>query len=166
MLKIFSFLIIFFLIFSIFPLSLIAEGDSSNEDNGNGSPIDNGGDIPPDDESTTTDDESTTTAITIRLRNPLGVDTIGELIELIINFLTIIAFAAAPMAIVVAGYYLLTSGGDPGKVTIARNIIIWALVGILIISMANILINIVKDAIEVESEETTSSLLQKLSYYL
>lgn len=159
MLKIFSFLIIFFLIFSIFPLSLIAEGDSSNEDNGNGSPIDNGGDIPP-------DDESSTTAITIRLRNPLGVDTIGELIELIINFLTIIAFAAAPMAIVVAGYYLLTSGGDPGKVTIARNIIIWALVGILIISMANILINIVKDAIEVESEETTSSLLQKLSYYL
>ena len=80
---------------------------------------------------------------TVELRNPLSVSTIGGLVGLIINFLKYFAYAIAPIAIVVAGYYFLTSAGDPNKVATARNIVLWTLAGVLIIAASDVLIQII-----------------------
>ncbi|MDD3729264.1 MAG: hypothetical protein PHH17_02895 [Candidatus Pacebacteria bacterium] len=82
----------------------------------------------------------------VSLPNPLSnVSNIVDLINAIISFLQTVALAAAPVAIVVGAWYLLVSGGDPGKVTTGRNIIVIALIGVAIIVTANVLISIIRN---------------------
>ena len=88
---------------------------------------------------------SPTPPIVVSLPNPLNISTIGELVEKITGFLRIVAYAVAPIAIVVAGYYFLTSAGDPNKVSIAKKIFIWTLAGVLIVTAADILVQIIKE---------------------
>lgn len=87
-----------------------------------------------------------TSPTVVTLDNPLRSDisTIGLLILEIVKFLRVVAYAAAPMAIVIAGYFFLASAGDPGKVSTARNIIMWTLIGVLIIATAELLIWIIQ----------------------
>ncbi|MEK7594232.1 MAG: hypothetical protein AAB436_01175 [Patescibacteria group bacterium] len=58
----------------------------------------------------------------------------------ITNIVAIVAGAAAIIVVIVSGMRLTTSGGDAAKVATARNGIINALIGILIIVIARLLI--------------------------
>ena len=59
----------------------------------------------------------------ITFKNPFEKDfqnlTFEKLIENIINFIFWVAMAIVPTVIIIAAYYLLTSGGDPEKVRTA-----------------------------------------------
>ncbi|MGZ6005342.1 MAG: hypothetical protein ACXWLH_04295 [Candidatus Saccharimonadales bacterium] len=58
----------------------------------------------------------------------------------ITNIIAYIAGAAAVIVILVSGVRFITSGGDSGKVATARNGIIYALIGIVVIVSARIII--------------------------
>ena len=76
--------------------------------------------------------------------NPLDAESIEELIQDVIDLLFYIGVAIAPIMIIIAAYYFLTSGGDPSKIQTAKNIIFWTAVGLLIILLARGIISVIR----------------------
>lgn len=64
----------------------------------------------------------------------------------IMRIANITAFGAGAIAVIMiifAGFRLVKSGGDPSKVTVARETIIYALVGIIVIVTARLIVGFV-----------------------
>ena len=85
------------------------------------------------------------------LPNPLNYCTFSDLVESIINFIFIISLALAPLMVVIAGFYLLTAGGNPANIKKAQTIIIWTAVGLLVVLLAKGLISVIKSVIGVHA---------------
>ncbi len=84
----------------------------------------------------------------VTLENPLtGVDSITDLIERIINFITLVALAIAPIIFILAGLKFYFAGGDPQKAKEAAAVIKWAVIGLVIILLANGIIHVITDVI-------------------
>jgi hypothetical protein len=60
-----------------------------------------------------------------------------------INIVTAIAGFVAVVLIVVSGFQMITSGGNPDKLATARNTIIYASIGLVIIALARIIIGFI-----------------------
>ncbi len=75
-------------------------------------------------------------ALAVEIKPPLKWTSFEQLLNAIIDFLIKLALVVVPLVIVIAGYFFVASGGDPAKVTQARNMVLWALVGLLILLMA------------------------------
>ncbi len=73
---------------------------------------------------------------TFCLPNPLKYDTFSCLIDSIIQIIFYLALAIAPLMVVYAAFLLMTAAGNPAKVTLAKNIIIWTFVGLLVVFLA------------------------------
>lgn len=84
----------------------------------------------------------------IEIKNPLKYDTIEDLIRAIIRFLQVLASIVTAIVIVAAGYFFVFSQGDPAKVTQARNMVIYALVGLAIILVAQGIIAVIERVIK------------------
>ena len=85
----------------------------------------------------------------IEIPNPLEATTVEALVEGIIDFIRILAFAITPLLIILAGFYFITAAGDPNKVQTAKNIIKYTLIGLVIILLAEVLIAVIKEILEV-----------------
>jgi len=87
----------------------------------------------------------------IEFPNPLIFDNFAELLEGIINFiLNISLFGIGPIMIIVAGFYFVTAQGEPDKITKAKDIIKWVLIGLLIILCAKGIVTLFQEIIGVE----------------
>lgn len=65
---------------------------------------------------------------------------------IIITIANVIAWAAGAIAVVMiifAGFRFVKSGGDPAKVTVARETIIYALIGLVVIVTARLIVGFV-----------------------
>ena len=60
-----------------------------------------------------------------------------------LNWLSIVAGVIAVVMMIIAGIKFLTSQGDPGAVNSARNTIIYAAVGIVIVALSQVIVNFV-----------------------
>ena len=60
-----------------------------------------------------------------------------------VTMLSVVAGIAAVVMIVYSGYNYITSGGDSGKVSSAKTTLIYALVGLLIAALAQIIVHFV-----------------------
>ena len=85
---------------------------------------------------------------TICIPNPLKACSFQELIESIIKFLQLLAGVVTAIVIVVAGYYFVASMGDPAKVSQARKMVLYALIGLGIILMAQAIIALIEAVIK------------------
>jgi len=56
----------------------------------------------------------------------------------------VFAFAVVPAVIIIAGYFFVTSAGDPAKVSQAKKMVLYALIGLLIIGMAKGIVTLIK----------------------
>ena len=74
---------------------------------------------------------------------PTGSPTVNGTLENVINILTTIIGAVAIIMIIVGGMQIVFSGGDPGKVKNGREAIIYALIGIVIVLVAQVLVKFV-----------------------
>jgi len=81
---------------------------------------------------------------TIRLPNPLAYDTLEEFIDALISFIFWVAFALAPLMIIIGAFYLLTSAGNEKRVTTGKNIILYTIIGFVIILFARGLVAVIK----------------------
>ena len=74
-----------------------------------------------------------------------GGNTIDEqgLITKVINFLSLVVGVVAVVMIIVGGFKYITSGGDSGNVTGAKNTILYAIIGIIIVVLAQVIIRFV-----------------------
>lgn len=69
--------------------------------------------------------------------------SIGAIVSFIVGFLLTLAVLVALLYIVIGAFQWITSGGDKGKVEAARNHIISAVIGLVIIALSFVIINVV-----------------------
>lgn len=89
-------------------------------------------------------------AETINVSNPLGSQNLQDIIDKIINFIFVIALVLAPLMIVIAGFFYMTAAGNPVKITKAKTIITWTIVGLAIILFSKGLIAIINQILGVK----------------
>lgn len=82
----------------------------------------------------------------IDLENPLDADNLIDALEAFLNFLFFLAMAVAPIMIIYAAFLILTSGGDPAKVTKGKQIILWTLIAVAIVLLAKAFPAMIKGA--------------------
>src|SRR3989344_3424102 len=73
--------------------------------------------------------------------------TIGQVVGFLVAFIIVIAFLAALLFIVIGAFQWITSGGDKQKVADARNHIIAAIIGLIVIALTFVIINVVIQAL-------------------
>jgi hypothetical protein len=69
--------------------------------------------------------------------------SLSGLFKTIVQILSILAGVAAVIMIIVSGFRYITSGGDPQKVAGAKNALIYALVGLIIAALAQVIVHFV-----------------------
>ncbi len=69
--------------------------------------------------------------------------SVNDIIRTVVNVLTTVVGILAVIFIIVGGFRYITSGGDSGKVTSARNTIVYALVGLIIVALAQVIVRFV-----------------------
>jgi len=79
------------------------------------------------------------------ITNPVEANTFEELINAIIDFLWLFALAVVPAVIIIAGYFFVTSAGDPAKVSQAKKMVLYALIGLLIIGMSKGIVTLIQE---------------------
>lgn len=86
---------------------------------------------------------------------------VTRFVSAIVNILSIIVGIAAIIVIILSGFKYITSGGDSGKVTSAKNTLIYALVGLIIAALAQFLVHFVlTNATEATTPKKKSSLIE------
>lgn len=68
---------------------------------------------------------------------------INTLISAVINIFSIVVGIIAVIMIVFGGFRYITSGGDSTKVTSARNTILYAIIGLIIVALAQFIVKFV-----------------------
>ncbi len=72
----------------------------------------------------------------VKIENPLNAPSFDALIDNVTNFIFNIALAIVPLMIVIAGFYFMTSGGNPEQVKRAKDLIFYTIIGFIIILLA------------------------------
>ena len=79
-------------------------------------------------------------AITVTIKNPLGAtsstSTFARVYSQILDFLFGFSIAAYILALLMGTYFLMTAGGDPKKVSIAKKIFIFSTIGFIIVVLS------------------------------
>lgn len=70
-------------------------------------------------------------------------NTVNELVTTIINIFSVVVGIVAVIMIIFGGFKYITSGGDSGNVSSAKNTILFAIVGLIIVAMAQIIVRFV-----------------------
>jgi len=73
--------------------------------------------------------------------------SIGTIVSFVVAFIVVVAFLAALLYIVIGALQWITSGGDKQKVADARNHIIAAIIGLIVIALSFVIINVVISAL-------------------
>lgn len=68
---------------------------------------------------------------------------VSKIVNTIVTILSFVAGAAAVIMIIVSGFKYITSGGDSGKVSSAKNTLIYAMIGIAIAVLAQVVVRFV-----------------------
>jgi len=75
---------------------------------------------------------------------PSGSDTsLTNVLKTIISILSIIVGVIAVIMVIVGGFKFITSGGDSSNTAAARNTVIYALVGLIVAALAQVLVHFV-----------------------
>lgn len=75
--------------------------------------------------------------------NPLTATTVSQVVDKISDWLFNLAIVAAPVLLVIGGIIFMTAAGDPGRISTAKRMILWTVVGFLVILLSQGLISVV-----------------------
>lgn len=76
-----------------------------------------------------------------------GADQIQRIVTTIVNIFSIIVGIVAVIMIIWGGFKYITSGGDSGNITSAKNTIIYAILGLVIVALAQFLVQFVLERV-------------------
>lgn len=74
---------------------------------------------------------------------PAGSQTIEGIIETVINILSLVVGVVAVIMIIVGGLKYITSSGDSSNVQSAKNTILYAIIGLIIVALAQVIVRFV-----------------------
>ncbi len=72
---------------------------------------------------------------------------INDIVVTVVNILSFIVGAVAVIMIIVAGFKYVTSGGDSNSISGAKSTLLYAIVGLIIVAMAQFLVKFVFDRV-------------------
>jgi cytochrome bd-type quinol oxidase subunit 2 len=72
-----------------------------------------------------------------------GNGKINDLLSQIVNIFSAIVGVIAVIMIIVGGLRYITSGGDSGKVGSAKNTLIYAIIGLVVVALAQVIVHFV-----------------------
>ncbi len=75
----------------------------------------------------------------------VATDKVNSIITNVINIFSAVVGIAAVLMIIYGGFRYITSGGDSGKVSSAKNTIIYAIIGLVIVALAQFIVKFVLD---------------------
>lgn len=76
-----------------------------------------------------------------------GTERIQGIVTTIVNIFSVIVGIVAVIMIIWGGFKYITSGGDSGNITSAKNTIIYAIIGLVIVALAQFLVQFVLDQV-------------------
>jgi hypothetical protein len=76
-----------------------------------------------------------------------GSQGINDIITTIINVFSIIVGVVSVIMIIYGGFKYITSGGDSGNVSSAKNTIIYAVIGLVVVALAQFIVQFVLDKV-------------------
>lgn len=76
-------------------------------------------------------------------KDPAGSVSINNVISTTVNLLSWLVGVAAVIMIIIGGFRFVTAGGDSNQVSSARNTIIYALVGLVVVALAQAIVKFV-----------------------
>lgn len=80
------------------------------------------------------------------------------IIKVIVNVMSLVVGVIAIIMIIMAGFKYITSGGESNKVAAAKNALIYAIVGLIIVALAQFMVRVVlKEAQNVNSAVPSTS---------
>lgn len=68
---------------------------------------------------------------------------VRDMIKKVINIFSLVIGVVAVIMIILGGFKYITSGGDSGNVTGAKNTILYAVIGLVIVALAQIIVRFV-----------------------
>ena len=72
-----------------------------------------------------------------------GTDAVNDIITLVINIFSILVGVVSVIMIIIGGFKYVTSGGDSGNVTGAKNTILYAIIGLVVVALAQLIVKFV-----------------------
>jgi cytochrome bd-type quinol oxidase subunit 2 len=69
--------------------------------------------------------------------------TVNKILEDVINIFSLVVGIVAVIMIIVGGLKYITSGGESGNITTAKNTILYAVVGLIIVALAQVIVRFV-----------------------
>ena len=72
-----------------------------------------------------------------------GAQKIQDIVTLIINIFSVIVGIVAVIMILVGGFKYITSGGDSGNISSAKNTIVYAVIGLIIVALSQFIVKFV-----------------------
>jgi hypothetical protein len=72
-----------------------------------------------------------------------GTDRINQIIQTIINLFSVVVGVVAVIMIIIGGFRYITSGGDSSNISGAKNTIIYAIIGLVIVALAQFIVQFV-----------------------
>ena len=69
--------------------------------------------------------------------------TIDGIIKLVINVFSLIVGVVSVIMIIIGGLKYITSGGDSGNITGAKNTILYAIIGLVVVALAQVVVKFV-----------------------
>ena len=72
-----------------------------------------------------------------------GTSTVNNIITTVINLFSVVVGVIAVIMIIYAGLKYITSGGDSAKITSAKNTIVYAIIGLIVVALAQFIVKFV-----------------------
>jgi cytochrome bd-type quinol oxidase subunit 2 len=70
-------------------------------------------------------------------------DAVNNIIKQVINIFSIVVGVISVIMIIIGGLKYITSGGESGNVTSAKNTILYAVIGLVVVALAQIIVRFV-----------------------
>lgn len=83
----------------------------------------------------------------VTIQDPLRGRTFQDLIQSVVEFANSLLAPLSALMVLIAGFMYMTGGGNPERIKTAHKVLIWALVGIGIVLLANIAEAIIRDVL-------------------
>ena len=80
---------------------------------------------------------------TIQTVGQEGTDKVNSIITTVINVFSIVVGVVAVIMIIIGGLKYITSGGDSGNITGAKNTILYAVIGLVVVALAQFIVKFV-----------------------
>ncbi|MBI2577522.1 MAG: hypothetical protein HYV77_01615 [Candidatus Wildermuthbacteria bacterium] len=85
----------------------------------------------------------------IPYENLPGMEAILQLGGVIFHWLLIIGLVIAPIVVLYAGFLFLTGGTNPENISKAKQVLLYAIIGLVVIILSGAVVNIVRDLLVV-----------------